>query len=299
MNVLENKIDFIGYIKVERANPNGDPLNGNQPRTDYDNYGEISDVCIKRKIRNRLQDQGEHILVQSDDRCDDGFDSIRSRVAANLEMNKILKMKEKEKNKTNLFAEVACKEWIDVRSFGQVFAFKKNDGVDAVSVGVRGPVSIHTAVSLDPVMTTSMQITKSVNSESGDKKGSDTMGMNHRVDFGVYKMQGSINVQLAEKTGFSQDDAEKVKQALVTLFENDASSARPEGSVEMSKFYWIRHPNKTGCASSAKIHHSIIVTKKDNIDMPKRFSDYIFDDSMLASFKGIHIEEYTEGELTK
>ena len=299
MSVLENKIDFIGYIQVERANPNGDPLNGNQPRTDYDNYGEISDVCIKRKIRNRLQDMGERIVVQSDDRCDDGFDSIRSRIAANEEMEKVLKMKEKEKNRINLFAQVACKEWIDVRTFGQVFALKKGEGIDAVSVGVRGPVSIHTAVSLDPVLTTSMQITKSVNSEPGDKKGSDTMGMKHRVDFGIYKMQGSINVQLAEKTGFSEEDAKKVKMALVTLFENDASSARPEGSVEMIRFYWIRHPNKTGCASSAKVHHSIIVKKKPEIDMPKQSSDYIFDDSGLNAFDGIKVEKYIEGHLEK
>ena len=80
MTILANKIDFIGFITVDHANPNGDPLNGNQPRSDYDGYGEISDVCIKRKIRNRLQDMGERILVQSNDRCDDGCDSILTRV---------------------------------------------------------------------------------------------------------------------------------------------------------------------------------------------------------------------------
>ena len=105
MTDLEKKIDFIGFITVSRANPNGDPLNGNQPRTDYDNYGEISDVCLKRKIRNRLQDFGERILVQSNERCDDGYDSIRSRVEGNEAMGKILKMKEKEKNRTKLFAD--------------------------------------------------------------------------------------------------------------------------------------------------------------------------------------------------
>ena len=123
--------------------------------------------------------------------------------------------------------------------------------------------------------------------------------MKHRVDFGIYKMQGSINVQLAEKTGFSEEDAEKVKMALVTLFENDASSARPEGSVEMVRFYWIRHSNKTGCASSAKVHHSVVAKKKLAIDMPKQLSDYIFDDSGLNSFTGIKVEKYVEGELEK
>lgn len=299
MTTLQKKIDFIGFISVNRANPNGDPLNGNQPRTDYDGYGEMSDVCIKRKIRNRLQDMGENIVVQSNDRSDDGFDSIRTRIEAQPDMQPILKMKEKDSGRTRLFAETACKIWTDVRAFGQVFALKKGNGADAVSVGVRGPVSVHTAVSLDSVVTTSMQITKSVNGEPGDKKGSDTMGTKHRVDFGVYKLKGSINVQLAEKTGFSEEDAEKIKYALVTLFENDASSARPEGSISMRKFYWIEHSNKTGNASSAKVHRGIVTALKDGIEMPKQFSDYIIDDSALKAIPGITIEEYNDGELAK
>lgn len=301
MAALTKKIDFVGFIMVERSNPNGDPLNGNQPRTDYNGYGEISDVCLKRKVRNRLQDVGEKILVQSNERVDDGCDSIRSRVEANPAMEKPLKMKDKEQGRTRIFAEEACKAWIDVRSFGQVFALKeaKKQGVDSVSVGVRGPVSIHTAVSLDPVTITSVQITKSVNNEPGDKKGSDTMGMKHRVDFGVYKFQGSINVQLAEKTGFSDEDAAKIKEALCTIFENDASSARPEGSMEMSRFYWIEHANKTGCAPSAKIHRSISVQKKDGVETPSHLDDYIIDDSALYAIDGIRIEKYVEGSLVE
>ena len=299
MAILTKKIDFIGFITVERSNPNGDPLNGNQPRTDYGSYGEISDVCLKRKLRNRLQDIGEKILVQSNERADDGCDSIRSRVEANPAMDKPLKMKDKEQGRTRIFAEEACKAWIDVRAFGQVFALKeaKKQGVDAVSVGVRGPVTLHTAVSLDPVTITGVQITKSVNNEPGDKKGSDTMGMKYRVDFGVYKFQGSINVQLAEKTGFSEGDAEKIKEALCTIFENDASSARPEGSMEMSRFYWIEHANKTGCAPSAKIHRSVSAQKKDGVETPSHLDDYIIDDSALYAIDGIHIEKYVEGSL--
>ena len=299
MAVLTKKIDFIGFITVERSNPNGDPLNGNQPRTDYGSYGEISDVCLKRKLRNRLQDIGEKILVQSNERADDGCDSIRSRVEANPAMDKPLKMKDKEQGRTRIFAEEACKAWIDVRAFGQVFALKeaKKQGVDAVSVGVRGPVTLHTAVSLDPVTITGIQITKSVNNEPGDKKGSDTMGMKYRVDFGVYKFQGSINVQLAEKTGFSEGDAEKIKEALRTIFENDASSARPEGSMEMSRFYWIEHANKTGCAPSAKIHRSVSAQKKDGVETPSHLDDYIIDDSALYAINGIHIEKYVERNL--
>lgn len=301
MTALEKKIDFIGWITVKRANPNGDPLNGNQPRTDYDSYGEISDVCLKRKIRNRLQDAGEKILVQSDDRTDDEFDCIRTRVEGNPATKKIMEMKEKEAGRTQSFREAACKEWIDVRTFGQVLAFKedKKKGIDAVSVGVRGPVSIHTAVSLDPVAVTGVQITKSVNNEPGDKKGSDTMGMKYRVDFGVYKFQGSINVQLAESTGFSEEDAKKVKEALRTIFENDASSARPEGSMDLSLFYWIEHDNKSGSASSAKVHRSVVARKKEGVDIPKCWEDYVLDDSALYAIAGIHIEKYMDGALVE
>ena len=117
-------------------------------------------------------------------------------------------------------AAIACREWLDVRAFGQVFAFK---GIP-VSFGVRGPVSIHQAISLSPIDIISMQITKSVNSESGkESKASDTMGTKHRVGFAVYKVMGSVNVQLAEKTGFSQEDAELLKEALKTLFENEVA----------------------------------------------------------------------------
>lgn len=295
MTALENKIDFIGFLTVTRANPNGDPLNGNQPRTDYDGYGEISDVCLKRKIRNRLQDMGEPILVQSNDRSDDGFTSIRERVESNPALEKILKMKEKEKGRTQMFAEEAAKAWIDVRAFGQVFALKKATGVDAVSVGVRGPVSIHPAVSLDPVTITDQQITKSTNGEPGETKGSDTMGMKHRVDFGLYRFQGSINVQLAEKTGFSAEDAEEIKRALVTLFENDASSARPEGSIDVARLYWVEHPGKTGIAS-AKVHRSVTVRKKEGVERPKSLADYTMDDTALRALPALEIELYEEGE---
>ena len=266
--MLDHKIDFSVIITATNANPNGDPLNGNRPREAFDGCGEISDVCIKRKIRNRLQDMGEKIFVQSDDRCDDGCDSLHARVSQNEKIKEISKGKKTDRN---AFAAAACEEWIDVRSFGQVFAFKG----DEVSVGVRGPVSIQQAVSVSPVDIISMQITKSVNGESGkESKASDTMGMKHRVAFGLYVIHGSINCQLAEKTGFSNEDAEKIKTALCNLFENDASSARPEGSMEVCRVYWWEHDCKTPKCSSAKIHRALNVKLKENVSVPHSFEDY-------------------------
>lgn len=281
MTILNHKIDFAVVLSVAKANPNGDPLNGNRPRQNYDGYGEISDVAIKRKIRNRLMDLGESIFVQSNDRTSDSFKSLRERAEANADLEKIVKSKNSSGEE---FARVACEQWLDVRAFGQVFAFK--GGADkGVSVGVRGPVSIHTATSVSPIDITSMQITKSVNSEPGKERGSDTMGMKHRVDFGVYLFYGSINTQLAEKTGFSEEDAAKIKEALVTLFENDSSSARPEGSMEVVKVYWWEHQSKLGQYSSAKVHRSLSV--KPNKEEPKSIEDYTI---MLHELEGLKVE---------
>lgn len=280
MTVLDHKIDFAVVLSVTKANPNGDPLNGNRPRQTYDGHGEISDVSIKRKIRNRLQDMEESIFVQSNDRKADQFNSLRERAESNPELLKILKTKNSSSDE---FAAIACKEWIDVRSFGQVFAFKGTGSGAGVSVGVRGPVSIHTATSVNPIDITSMQITKSVNSEPGKERGSDTMGMKHRVDFGVYVFYGSINTQLAEKTGFTNEDANKIKNALVTLFENDTSAARPDGSMEVHKVCWWEHNSKLGQYSSAKVHRLMDI--KQEVEEPKTIDDYTISVNELDGLK--------------
>ena len=272
MTKLEHKIDFVALISVTNANGNGDPLSGNRPRTDYNGMGEISTVCIKRKIRNRMQDMGNLIFVQSEDRRDhdDKFGSLSERAAAATDWIKETGITGKE-----LYAETACKKWMDVRSFGQVFAFKSgNDNDDGVSVGVRGPVSVHQAISISPVRIEEMQITKSVNGEPGKKRSSDTMGTKCFVRFGLYKIKGAINVQLAEKTGFSQEDAAVVKECLRTLFVNDASAARPEGSMEVVKLFWWEHNCKEGQYSCAKVHRSVHVTPKNPEGIPTCVDDY-------------------------
>jgi CRISPR-associated protein Csd2 len=272
MSTLQNKIDFAVIFRVKNANPNGDPLNGNRPRTDYSNYGEMSDVSIKRKIRDRLlerwiaagrQDDGNMIFVQSDDRKADDAKSLRARAEAVLG-------KELGSDKT---AELACKKWLDVRAFGQLFALKSNkkagkkkeDGSDeegdtGVSIGIRGPVTVQSAFSIEPIDVSSLQITKSVSGEGdGTKRSSDTMGMKHRVDHGVYVFKGSMNPQLAERTSFSAEDAEAIKAVLPRIFENDEAAARPAGSMEVLKVIWWQHNCKAGQYSSAKVHRTLTV----------------------------------------
>jgi len=266
MATLSKKIDFALIICVERANPNGDPLNGNRPRTDYDGLGEITDVCLKRKIRDRLMESGQSVFVQSDDRKQDDATSLKDRVkkafgAADITWKDVPRV---------------CEKWFDVRAFGQLFAFKSDkkgkakdeekdgdaQGDTGVSVGIRGPVTIQSAFSVEPVSVASVQITKSVSGEGdGTKRGSDTMGMKHRVDKGIYVTYGSMNPQLAERTGFSDEDAGIIKAILPRLFENDASSARPEGSMAVLKVLWWEHNCKAGQYSSAKVHRSLMVNQ--------------------------------------
>jgi len=259
---IQNKIDFAVIFTVKNANPNGDPLGGNRPRTTSDGLGEVSDVCLKRKIRNRLQEKGNEIFVQSDDNNSDGKKSLSERF--NFFLSSL--PKEEQKNKDGVAAKV-CEKWLDVRSFGQVFAFKKSGNVDEVSLGIRGPVTVQSAFSVAPITIESIQITKSVNSETTDdgKKSSDTMGMKHRVNSAVYVTYGSISPQLAEKTGFSDEDAEKIKDALTTLFEGDESSARPSGSMNVEKVVWFKHGTKSGQYSSARVHKSVKVGEDGSV----------------------------------
>lgn len=264
---LSKKIDFAVVFNVQNANPNGDPLNGNRPRMTYEGLGELTDVCIKRKIRNRLMESGFPIFVQSDDNRLDDHRSLRSR--ADETLSKIGKADDK--------VRVACETWFDVRAFGQLFAYKANGkkskdaeptgDEDSVSIGIRGPVSIQSAFSINPVSITSTQITKSVSGEGdGTRRASDTMGMKHRVDHGVYVFYGSMNPQLSVKTGFSDEDAEAIKAILPRMFENDASSARPEGSMEVLKVIWWEHDCASGQSSSAKVHRSLNVIDTDDLD---------------------------------
>lgn len=294
METLKNKIDFAVVFSVKGANPNGDPLNGNRPRTNYDGLGELSDVCLKRKIRNRLMevrnDKNEplyNVFVQSDDNKLDDYPSLRARAEGEME-------KTHWKNEKT-FREAACKKWIDVRAFGQVFAYGSEKKGEGVSVGIRGPVSIHSAFSVNPVSVSSIQITKSVSGEGdGAKKASDTMGMKHRVDHGVYVFNGAINPQLASKTWFKDEDATGMHEALKKLFDNDASSARPEGSMEVVAVFWWQHNVKHGQHSSAVVHRALSVTPKEGVTDPKKIEDYSI---KLKTLEGLEPEIFNPNNV--
>jgi len=268
MSSLSHKIDFAIIFSVKHANPNGDPLNGNRPRTDYDGYGEVTDVCLKRKIRDRLQEQGQTIFIQSDEKKTDGMTSLQNRAYAEPPIGLGKEAFNAKKTNKDATAKQACDHWFDVRAFGQVFAFGKEADAAGVSIAIRGPVTVQSAFSVEPVSITSTQITKSVSGEGdGSKKGSDTMGMKHRVDEAIYVVYGAMTPQLADKTGFSDDDAESIKAVLPKLFEGDESSARPAGSMAVKKVIWWQHNSKAGQYSSAKVHNSLAVNSDGSYEL--------------------------------
>lgn len=278
--MINNKVDFLMTIEVKNANPNGDPLTSNMPRIDSLGYGIISDVCIKRKIRNRMQDQfkendlgeGYDIFVKANDRIDDDFKSLEKRYKAYFDKEKDNEVIERSMNE----------KWIDVRSFGQVVTFNKK------SIGIRGPVSISISKSLDPVITETMQIVRSTNGQdAGEKRSSDTMGSKNFIDYGVYLIQGSVNSFYSERTGFDEKDLEILKEALRTLFINDVSSARPDGSMEIKEIYWFTHSNKLGNVSSAKIKQLVNYDQIDINNTNPSYEDYNFrlDEENLNEYK--------------
>lgn len=245
MGALSGKVDFLGIIVAENCNPNGDPLNGNRPRTDFGGYGEISPECLKRKIRNQLQDMGEEIFVQANDRCEDGYSSLKERLQAFM-----------DGYAGDDIYTGACQKWFDVRAFGSVFAYKGTRKED-LTRDVRGPVSVTYAKSLEPVNVMDMGITRSTNAEATEGRASDTMGRRCIIDKGVYVFKGGISPQLAEKTGFSDEDTEKLKQAILNMLENDASASRPNGSMAFAELYWWEHPGKQSMYNPMKIFQSV------------------------------------------
>lgn len=262
---LGKKIDFLAIVTVEDANPNGDPLNGNRPRQHYDNSGFMTPVCIKRKIRNRMQDMGKRVLIQQNDRSDDGLKSISERLNTIPEIADARK-KKSDKNekidKSAVITQKVCENFEDVRAFGATIALK-----DKTAVGVRGPVTIQQAKSIGTVDIESNQITKSTNNEADETRGSDTMGMLHTVRFGTYVIKGSINPILAAKTSFTDQDAADVKEALRTLFENDESAARPAGSMNVIRLYWWEQEADNIRYSTKKVLDSIQI-EQINTDTP-------------------------------
>lgn len=274
MSAIENRYEFVMLFDVENGNPNGDPDAGNLPRVDSETaHGIVTDVCLKRKIRNfvEIYKEGEpsyNILMKSD--C-----SLNSKFTAAYDACGLEK-KNKGKNPDDVekARKYMCENYFDVRTFGAVMS----TGDDPCGI-VRGPVQINFAKSLDPVFEQDITITRqaiTTDADFNDKGKRTEMGKKHYVPYGLYRAEGYVSAMLAQKvTGFSEDDLELLWTAIINMFEHDRSAAR--GKMCMRKLYVFKHSNALGNCPAHILTDKIscTFTPTDDKRVPRSFSDYV------------------------
>lgn len=268
-NVIKNRYEFVMLFDVENGNPNGDPDAGNQPRIDPEtSLGIVTDVCLKRKIRNYVElekegEKGYNILIKNDRNLNSKFTEAYDV----LELTK--KQSGKNRDDVQKARQYMCKNYFDVRTFGAVMS----TGDDQCGT-VRGPVQINFARSIDPVFAQDITITRQAKtSEARENAGNSEMGKKSMIYYGLYRAEGYISASLSQKvTGFSEEDLELLWRAVINMFENDRSAAR--GKMCMRKLYVFRHDSSLGNAPSHILFDKIHVDRNDGVIAPRKFSDY-------------------------
>ena len=264
MEAIKNRYEFTVLFDVENGNPNGDPDAGNMPRVDPETqHGIVTDVCIKRKIRNftEVVKEGEpyyNILVKTDRSLNSKFTEAYDELG--------LKKGQKGKNVSDVLAarEYMCRNYFDVRTFGAVMS----TGDDPCGI-VRGPVQIEFARSIDPINMQDITITR----QAGTKDTIPTMGKKNIVSYGLYRVDGYVSAMLAEKvTGFSEEDLELLWTAIINMFEHDRSAAR--GKMCVRKLFVFKHDSALGNAPAHILFDKIRAEKNANIAVPRSFADY-------------------------
>lgn len=266
---LKNRYDFVILFDVENGNPNGDPDAGNAPRMDADSgYGYVTDVCIKRKIRNYVElvkegEAGYNILIKPDRSLNAKFTEAYEKQG--LETGK----KGKKQDDIIKARDYMCKNYYDVRMFGAVMSTGDNPcGI------VRGPVQINFARSISEIDIQDVTITRQARTtDERTESGETEMGRKSIVPYGLYRAEGYVSAALANKvTDLSEEDIELLWDALINMFENDHSAAR--GKMCMRKLYVFKHDNVLGACPSHLLFEKISVTKKDNVGAPRSVNDY-------------------------
>ena len=281
MSELKNRIDFVYIFDVQDGNPNGDPDAGNLPRVDAETgMGLVTDVCLKRKVRNYVQVAKE---------CAKGYDIfIKEKAVLNISID-AAHDEESVKNatdKTSAARDVMCRKYFDIRTFGAVMSTGKNAGQ------VRGPIQLTFARSFDPIAAMEHSITrmavateKEAEKQSGDNR---TMGRKATVPYGLYVCHGFISANLAKQTGFSEEDLELFWDALKNMFDVDRSAAR--GLMSAQKLIVFKHDSVLGNAPANKLFDLVKVEKKCE-GAPRAFSDYTVTINKDALPTGVTIEE--------
>ena len=276
---IKNRYEFTVLFDVENGNPNGDPDAGNMPRTDPETgYGIITDVCLKRKIRNFIETYcedktGYRIYVK------EGVPLNRSDkeayVSIGVKEEEIKKLKKDDASIDKKICDFMCKNFYDIRAFGAVMTtFVKA----ALNCGqVRGPVQLGFARSIDPITTQEVTITRvAITTEDDANIKKTEMGRKYVVPYALYRVDGYVSANLARKvTGFSEDDLELLWKAIINMFEYDHSAAR--GNMAVRELIVFKHDSELGNASAYKLFNTIDVHRKDDVVAPRSYKDYVVD----------------------
>ncbi|MDR0383949.1 MAG: type I-C CRISPR-associated protein Cas7/Csd2 [Christensenellaceae bacterium] len=286
--IIKNRYEFVFFFDVENGNPNGDPDAGNHPRIDAETgYGIVTDVCLKRKIRNyvELVKSGEgsyNILVKMDEALNTKFTKAYAKCG-----NGEVKKDKVTKDNIKKAQEWMCKNYFDVRAFGAVMSTGEN------SAGiVRGPVQINFARSIDPIFINDISITRlAITSDEkfSDVKSNNEMGRKAIIPYALYRAEGYVSANLAKNvTGFNEEDLELLWNAIVNMFENDHSAAR--GKMAVRKLYVFKHKDELGNAPSYKLFDLITAKRKDEGKIARRFSDYDIHLPKIGKIDGYEVE---------
>ena len=284
MSEIKNRIDFVYIFDVQDGNPNGDPDAGNLPRVDAETgMGLVTDVCLKRKVRN---------YVQVAKQLADGYDIfikekavLNSLIDAAHEEDSVKKAEDKDK--ANAARDIMCKKYYDVRTFGAVMSTGKNAGQ------VRGPIQMTFARSVDPITALEHSITRmavATEKEAKEQKGDNrTMGRKATIPYGLYVCHGFISANLAQQTGFSEEDLELFFDALKNMFDVDRSAAR--GLMSAQRLIAFKHDSALGNAPANKLFDLVKVEPKDKSKPARSFADYEVTIDSVHLPAGVTIEE--------
>jgi CRISPR-associated protein Csd2 len=268
-NAINNRYEFVMLFDCENGNPNGDPDAGNMPRTDPEtNFGIVTDVCLKRKIRNFVElykegEPGYNILIKADRSLNSKFSDAYDKLGLHK------KQKGKDVSEVKQAQQYICQNYFDVRAFGAVMS----TGDDPCGI-VRGPVQINFARSIDPVFPQDITITRQAKTtEDRQAAGSTEMGKKSVIPYGLYRAEGYVSAMQAQKvTGFSEEDIELLWTAILNMFEEDHSAAR--GKMCLRRLYIFKHDSALGNAPSHVLFDKIQVRKKESVPVARSFSDY-------------------------
>lgn len=273
---IKNRYEFVVLFDVENGNPNGDPDAGNMPRVDPETgYGLVTDVCLKRKIRNYVEmakEDADHYHIYIKDGVPLNTSDEKACAYVGADPDKLKEAKKKDEHLDEKIRDFMCSNFYDIRTFGAVMTtFTKG----ALNCGqVRGPVQLGFARSIDPILPQEVTITcVAITTEADAEKKNTEMGRKYIVPYGLYRAEGYVSANLARKTtGFSEEDLELLWTAILNMFENDHSAAR--GKMAVRELIVFKHSCELGCAPAHKLFDLVKVEHKDGVTAPRSYGDY-------------------------